>query len=66
AGAADDQPVAVIGLGDIEMGRLITPRLSTIRVHGRTIGEAAARLVLDRSGPRRVDVGFELVVRESG
>ncbi|HEX2942162.1 MAG TPA: LacI family DNA-binding transcriptional regulator [Rhodopila sp.] len=66
AGAADDQPVAVIGLGDIEMGRLITPRLSTIRVHGRTIGEAAARLVLDHSGPRRIDVGFELVVRESG
>jgi LacI family gluconate utilization system Gnt-I transcriptional repressor len=66
AGPAADQPVAVIGLGDVEMGRLIAPRLSTIRVHGATIGQAAARLVLDRSGPRRVDVGFELVIRDSG
>lgn len=58
--------VAVIGLGDLEMGRLITPRLSTIRVHGEAIGCAAAGLTQDLSGPRRLDLGFELVLRDSG
>ncbi len=58
--------VAVIGLGDLEMGRMTTPRLSTIRVHGEAIGRAAATLTLDLSGPRRIDLGFELVIRESG
>ena len=65
-GAASDQAVAVIGLGNIEIGRQVTPRLSTVRVHGDTIGRAAARLVLDLSGPRVVDVGFELLPWESG
>lgn len=64
---ADGRPtVAVVGLGDLELGRLITPRLTTIRVHGEAIGRAAAALVLERAGPRRIDLGFELVVRDSG
>ena len=65
-GPAAEQPVAVVGLGDIEMGRLISPSLSTIRVHGDAIGRTAARLILSREGPRRVDLGFELVLRDSG
>lgn len=65
-GPAAEQPVAVIGLGDLEMGRLIAPRLSTIRVHGAAIGRTAAKLMLTHSGPRRVDLGFELVLRDSG
>jgi LacI family gluconate utilization system Gnt-I transcriptional repressor len=65
-GPAEEQPVAVIGLGDLEMGRLIVPSLSTIRVHGDAIGRTAARLMLTRTGPRVVDLGFELVLRESG
>jgi LacI family transcriptional regulator, gluconate utilization system Gnt-I transcriptional repressor len=65
-GPAADQPVAVIGLGDLEMGRLITPSLSTIRVHGVAIGRTAAKRMLTREGPRRVDLGFELVPRDSG
>jgi LacI family gluconate utilization system Gnt-I transcriptional repressor len=66
SGPASEQPVAVIGLGDLEMGRLIAPSLSTIRVHGDAIGRTAARLMLTREGPRRVDLGFELVLRDSG
>ena len=58
--------VAVIGLGDLEMGRLITPTLSTIRVHGEAIGQAAAKLTQDLTGSRRMDLGFELVLRDSG
>jgi LacI family gluconate utilization system Gnt-I transcriptional repressor len=65
-GPAAKQPVAVVGLGDLEMGRLISPSLSTIRVHGDAIGRTAARLILSREGPRRVDLGFELVLRDSG
>ena len=65
-GPAAEQPVAVIGLGDLEMGRLIAPSLSTIRVHGDAIGRTAARLMLTREGPRHVDLGFELVLRDSG
>ena len=65
-GPAAEQPVAVIGLGDLEMGRLISPALSTIRVHGDAIGRTAAKLMLTREGPRHVDLGFELVLRDSG
>jgi LacI family gluconate utilization system Gnt-I transcriptional repressor len=65
-GPAAQQPVAIIGLGDLEMGRLIAPSLSTIRVHGDAIGRTAAKLMLTRSGPRQVDLGFELVLRDSG
>src|SRR6202012_1171199 len=65
-GPASAQPVAVIGLGDLEMGRLIAPSLTTIRVHGDAIGRTAARLMLSREGPRKVDLGFELVLRDSG
>jgi LacI family transcriptional regulator, gluconate utilization system Gnt-I transcriptional repressor len=65
-GPAAEQPVAVIGLGDLEMGRLIAPALSTIRVHGDAIGRTAAKLMLTHSGPRHVDLGFELVLRDSG
>ncbi len=65
-GPAAEQPVAVIGLGDLEMGRLIAPSLSTIRVHGDAIGRTAAKLMLTRTGPRHVDLGFELVLRDSG
>ena len=61
-----EQPVAVVGLGDLEMGRLISPTLSTIGVHGDAIGRTAATLTLDRSGERCIDLGFELVLRESG
>jgi LacI family gluconate utilization system Gnt-I transcriptional repressor len=65
-GPAAEQVVAVVGLGDLEMGRLMSPSLSTIRVHGDAIGRTAAKLILSRDGPRRVDLGFELVLRESG
>ena len=43
----------------------VTPALSTVRVQGYATGQAA-RLALDRTGPRVVDVGFELLLRDSG
>jgi len=65
-GPAAVPPIAVVGLGDLEMGRLFAPSVSTIRVHGVAIGRTAAELALDPTRPRRVDLGFELVLRESG
>jgi len=60
------EDVAVVGLGDLEMGRLIAPALSTVRIDGAAIGRAAAALMLSPGGARRVDLGFELLIRASG
>ena len=35
-------------------------------VHGDAIGRTAATLTLERGGERRIDLGFELVLRDSG
>jgi LacI family gluconate utilization system Gnt-I transcriptional repressor len=64
-GGPEDQPMAVTGLGDLAMGSLVSPKLSTVRVHGAAIGREAAILTLNENLPRRVDLGFELVLRES-
>lgn len=65
-GPASEQPVAVIGFGDLEIGRLFSPTLSTISVHGDAIGRAAATLTVNRGGERHIDLGFDLVLRDSG
>ncbi|WP_370751318.1 substrate-binding domain-containing protein [Teichococcus oryzae] len=61
--------LAVAGYGDFEIAAEIVPRLSTVRTRGYEIGQAAARLILDRAegreAPARYDVGHELVLRES-
>jgi LacI family transcriptional regulator, gluconate utilization system Gnt-I transcriptional repressor len=57
---------ALIGLGDLEFGRLLPPSLSMISVYGDAIGRTAAKLTLDRDGERHIDLGFELVLRDSG
>jgi LacI family gluconate utilization system Gnt-I transcriptional repressor len=49
----DEVAVAVVGLGDLELGRLMQPALSTIRIDGMAIGRAAAALTL---GSARVSV----------
>jgi LacI family gluconate utilization system Gnt-I transcriptional repressor len=57
--------VAVAGLGDLEIARHAVPALSSVRIDGSRIGRHAAQLMLGRAGPRRIDVGFTLVRRES-
>jgi LacI family gluconate utilization system Gnt-I transcriptional repressor len=58
--------IGVVGLGDLEIGRLISPSLSTVRIDGEAIGRTAGRLTDPSEGPRPVDLGFELVTRETG
>jgi LacI family transcriptional regulator, gluconate utilization system Gnt-I transcriptional repressor len=60
------EEVAIVGLGDLEVGRLVEPALSTIRIDGMAIGRAAAALTLRTASERYLDLGFELVVRGSG
>ncbi|MCC7112748.1 MAG: substrate-binding domain-containing protein, partial [Burkholderiales bacterium] len=62
--------VAVAGFDDIEIARLVTPALTTIRVPRLRIGQVAADMMLARlagGAPRMriVDTGFELIVRDS-
>jgi LacI family transcriptional regulator, gluconate utilization system Gnt-I transcriptional repressor len=55
----------VIGLGNLEMGQLISPGLSTISVHGHNIGRTAATPTVERGGERHFDLGLELVLRDN-
>jgi LacI family gluconate utilization system Gnt-I transcriptional repressor len=63
--------VAVIGLGDLELGRAYRPQLTTVNVNAHQIGSRAATIALARingasDGTRIVDVGLTLLERETG
>lgn len=62
--------LAIAAFDDIEIARLVTPALTTIRVPRLRIGQTAADMILARLAGRPVerrviDTGYELVVRES-
>lgn len=62
--------VAIVGFNDVEQSAHSVPRLTTVRTPRSEIGDQAARMLLDliRGKPvpePMIDVGFELVVRES-
>lgn len=68
-GVAVPAGLAVAGFGDFEVAREACPALTTVRVPGREMGRRAAAMILDRLAGRpvanRVDLGFEVVLRES-
>jgi LacI family gluconate utilization system Gnt-I transcriptional repressor len=62
--------VAIAGFNGLGLAELVTPALTTIASPRREIGRLAAEKLLMRirgqtSMPKRVNVGFDLVVRES-
>jgi LacI family gluconate utilization system Gnt-I transcriptional repressor len=61
--------LSICGFGDLEFASETTPQLTTVRVDGTRIGVSAARCLLERlkggPGTRVVDVGFQIVERES-
>lgn len=64
------EDVAVIGLDDVEMARFVTPTLSTVSIPRKSLGIQAVKMLIDqieskRSYAMRVDLPFELQVRES-
>ncbi|WP_306118063.1 MULTISPECIES: LacI family DNA-binding transcriptional regulator [unclassified Roseitalea] len=69
-GVAIPDRVAIAGFGDLKLSALLPVPLTTIRIKAEQIGETAARLVLDRldgmePDTRMVDVGYDLIIRES-
>ena len=63
--------LAVVGFGDLDFAADAHPALTTVRIDGGAIGRQAARFIVSRVNgeeipARIVDVGFELVVRDSG
>jgi LacI family gluconate utilization system Gnt-I transcriptional repressor len=62
--------VAIAGFGGLEIGADLAPALTTVKVPGYEIGRTAADMILRRLrgesvDPRSVDLGFELIFRES-
>lgn len=66
AGRRVPEDIVLVGLGDLEVGRLIAPALSTVRIDGEGIGRTAGRLTMSREGPRHIDLGFTLLIRQTG
>jgi LacI family gluconate utilization system Gnt-I transcriptional repressor len=70
AGRTVPDDVAVLGFGDFDVAAQTRPALTTIRIPGRAIGSSAAQALVLRlaggHGPAtRIDVGFDVVERES-
>ena len=62
--------IAITGFGDFEHAAMLSPALTTVKVPARRIGEEAAKLLWQALSGRttmqkKIDVGFELLVRES-
>ncbi len=62
--------VAVIGFDNVEMANFVTPTLSSIQVPRRALGSQAVKMLIEgidskRDYPMKVNLPFELVVRES-
>lgn len=63
--------IAVVGFSDLSVAMTSVPALTTVRIESRRLGEHAGDLLTHRlrgaadDGPRRHDLGFTLVVRES-
>jgi LacI family gluconate utilization system Gnt-I transcriptional repressor len=61
--------IAIAGFGDFEVAREVIPALTTVRIPGRDIGRRAATMLVERLAgkdtERRVDLGFEIVLRDS-
>jgi len=63
--------VGIIGFGDYEIAGELVPSLTTVAVPTTRIGQEAAKIILrrlrgEKSGPRKLDLGFQFVARQSG
>ncbi|MCP4010123.1 MAG: substrate-binding domain-containing protein, partial [Proteobacteria bacterium] len=61
--------VSITGFDDIDLAEVIQPKLTTVHVPHRRMGEAAASLLLeiinDRTDCRSIELDTKLVIRES-
>lgn len=70
AGLKIPDDIAIVGLDDIEMASYVQPPLTTIHVPKEELGRFAVKILIDRiegghEMPVRLDIPFELIVRES-
>ncbi|MBD9650077.1 LacI family DNA-binding transcriptional regulator [Ensifer sp. ENS09] len=69
AGRKIPQDLAIIGFNDLDISSHMVPSITSIRTPRLEIGRLAADAILTRIDggqyPKRVDVGFELIVRET-
>jgi LacI family gluconate utilization system Gnt-I transcriptional repressor len=69
-GIAVPDKLAMVGFDDLDIASQVVPALTTIRVPRYAIGQEAARVLRERLAgrpvaPKVIDLGFELVVRDS-
>jgi LacI family gluconate utilization system Gnt-I transcriptional repressor len=62
--------MAIAGFNGLEIGADVVPTLTTVLSPRRKMGQLSARAILDRleggdRGPVHIDVGFEILRRES-
>ena len=63
--------MAVIGFGDLDFAADLNPSLTTVKIDGGVIGRQAAQFLMQRARGDKiknpiVDIGFSLIVRNSG
>jgi len=63
--------MAVIGFGDLDFAADLNPSLTTVKIDGGVIGRQAAQFLMQRARGEKiknpvVDIGFSLIVRNSG
>jgi LacI family gluconate utilization system Gnt-I transcriptional repressor len=64
------QRLGIAGFHDLEIGRVVSPSLTTVHVPATDIGRKAGAILLDRLAgrlvsPTRYDLGFSILSRES-
>jgi LacI family gluconate utilization system Gnt-I transcriptional repressor len=64
------EDLAITGFGDMGLASIIVPALTTVRVPGRELGRVCADVIAKRiagsyQGPSVIDLGFEIVRRDS-
>jgi LacI family gluconate utilization system Gnt-I transcriptional repressor len=69
-GLAVPDRIGIAGFHDLELGRVVTPSLTTVHVPAQEIGRVAGRMILGRlkgeePSALRQELPFKLVVRES-
>ena len=62
--------MGIAGFHDLEIGRVVSPTLTTVRVPAMEMGQKAGHMILARLGgkrlpKRRQDLGFSIISRES-
>jgi LacI family gluconate utilization system Gnt-I transcriptional repressor len=69
-GIAVPEQMGIAGFHDLEVGRVVSPTLTTVQVPAMEMGRKAGHMILARLGgkrlpTRRQDLGFSIISRES-